>query len=341
MKNISLNFFGEEISIKMPTDLASLRKEISDNFMFSPSDAAEVIITYMKDLGKKIIKTEQDFANFISNKIGKVDLDISQDSQLYQKNYNTLKKESEDAQKELDICMKKKEELEKKKKAFLKEEKAKIIEINKKINKLVKQKKNVQKKMNEENKKFEKEEKENDSKIKSLKEKLGIKEEEKEKPKIKKIVKKKNILKSKNVILRGKKETDEKKEVHALVTCDGCNMCPLVGKRYKCDSCPNFDFCEECYKKKKEKHGHTFKQVKTDDLMKNILKKFSSKTENEEGKAIHQRCSCDGCGMNPIVGVRYKCSICDNFDYCQNCEELYNNEHNHPFIKLYKPNMNI
>ena len=68
MKNISLNFFGENVTIPIPTTLASLRKEISDKFLFSPSDAAEVIISYAKDLGKKIIQTEQDFSNFIMNK---------------------------------------------------------------------------------------------------------------------------------------------------------------------------------------------------------------------------------------------------------------------------------
>ena len=90
MKNISLNFFGEEISINMPNSLASLRKEISEKFMFSPSDAAEIIVSYMKDLGKKIIQTEQDFTNFISNQIGKIDLDISPDSKLYLKNLNSI-----------------------------------------------------------------------------------------------------------------------------------------------------------------------------------------------------------------------------------------------------------
>ena len=82
MKIISLNFFGEKVTINMPTTLESLRKEISDKFMFNPADAAEVVISYVKDLGKKLIQTEQDFANFISNKIGKLDLDISQTSRL-------------------------------------------------------------------------------------------------------------------------------------------------------------------------------------------------------------------------------------------------------------------
>ncbi len=120
MKNISLNFFGEEVSVRMPTSLSSLRKEISDKFMFSPSDAAEVIISYMKDLGKKIIQTEQDFAAFISNKITKIDLDISQNSKLYLKNLDSLQKENEEAKKELDLCLAKKEQIKKLKDKCLK-----------------------------------------------------------------------------------------------------------------------------------------------------------------------------------------------------------------------------
>ena len=336
MKNISLNFFGEEISIKMPTSLSSLRQEISEKFLFSPSDAAEVVLTYMKDLGTKIIQTEQDFVNFVSNKIGKINLDISQDSKLYQKNLNSLQKESEEAKKELELCLQKKEEIKKEKEACLKEEMAKIKEVEIKLKRLLRHKKSLQKKLNQDKKKFLEEEKENNKKILTLKEKLGIKEE-------KKISPKKTILKSKKVVkkLRAKNETNEKKEVHYLVTCDGCKMFPLVGKRYKCECCPNFDFCEECYKKKKAKHGHSFKQVETNMLLKEILQKFSPKTENNEGKAIHRNITCDGCGKYPITGTRYKCSICDNFDYCENCEEMYKNEHNHPFFKIYKPNMNI
>ena len=46
MKKIALNFFGEEVAINIPKDLTSLRKEISEKFMFSPSDTAEIILTY-------------------------------------------------------------------------------------------------------------------------------------------------------------------------------------------------------------------------------------------------------------------------------------------------------
>ena len=334
MNKISLNFFGEEVSIQIPNSLTSLRKEIADKFMFNASDAAEIVLSYMKDFGKKIIQTEQDFANFLANKIAKIDLDISQDSKLYLQNLNSIQKENEEAKKELDECLQKKVSIKTAKEECLKEEMIKMKEIERKIRILLKQKTKLAKKMKEDKANFDNQEKENNQKISTLKEKLGIKEEKK-----KKIIKKRTILKAnKAIIVKG---SNGKKEVHPLVTCDGCQMSPIVGKRYKCECCPNFDFCEECYKKNKEKHGHNFKEVETKALIKQLLNRFVPKAETKEGKPIHLMCTCDGCGKNPIIGPRFKCKICPEFNYCETCMNVYKNEHYHPFDKTDNPNMNI
>ena len=50
---------------------------------------------------------------------------------------------------------------------------------------------------------------------------------------------------------------------------------------------------------------------------------------------IHDRCECDGCGMFPILGPRYKCSVCKNFDFCSKCEEF--SDHEHAFLKINDP----
>lgn len=57
------------------------------------------------------------------------------------------------------------------------------------------------------------------------------------------------------------------------------------------------------------------------------------KDETHE-QVVHNGVTCDGCGESPIVGVRYKCAVCKNFDYCANCEEKL--DHDHPFLKIKK-----
>lgn len=42
------------------------------------------------------------------------------------------------------------------------------------------------------------------------------------------------------------------------VTCDGCGMNPMVGQRYACETCGNYDLCSECEKKG---HDHPLKLI--------------------------------------------------------------------------------
>lgn len=316
MKDISLDFFGEKVSIKMPTSLDSLRKAISEKFMFSPSDAAEVIISYVKDLGKKIIETEQDFSNFISNKIGKINLDISENSRLYLENYNTLKKENDENKKLLEECLKKDAELQKKQEELMKQEMEKITQLEEKIKKLQAKKKKLQTKLKAQTKLIEKEKKENSKKIQKLQKKLNG-DNTPVTPAPKKIVLKKAKV--------------PKKEVHPFATCDGCKVCPIIGKRYKCKENPNIDLCEKCFRKNNKSNGLKFEVVNTQKIMKQVILKASANRINTV--------SCEGCGMNPIEGERFKCSVCHNFNYCKNCEQMYKNMHGHPLVEVKPKNI--
>ena len=47
---------------------------------------------------------------------------------------------------------------------------------------------------------------------------------------------------------------------------------------------------------------------------------------------VHHKVKCDSCGAAPIVGIRYKCTVCRNFDFCEVCEAR--EEHGHPFLKI-------
>lgn len=47
---------------------------------------------------------------------------------------------------------------------------------------------------------------------------------------------------------------------------------------------------------------------------------------------VHERVNCDGCGQKGIIGIRYKCAVCSDFDFCERCEATI--EHEHPFLKI-------
>lgn len=59
--------------------------------------------------------------------------------------------------------------------------------------------------------------------------------------------------------------------------------------------------------------------------------------ELERTQGVHTGVRCDGCGVNPIIGCRYKCSVCQNYDFCPNCEDT--RKHEHPFIKIRRPQL--
>ena len=55
-------------------------------------------------------------------------------------------------------------------------------------------------------------------------------------------------------------------------------------------------------------------------------------------KLTHHGIVCSGCG-NSIDGIRYKCSICHEFDYCEKCEGKDKGGHGHPFLKITRPEL--
>ncbi|EPQ60265.1 hypothetical protein GLOTRDRAFT_134979 [Gloeophyllum trabeum ATCC 11539] len=111
-------------------------------------------------------------------------------------------------------------------------------------------------------------------------------------------------------------------------TCDLCDS-RIVGERYKCLDCPDFDACERCFSITPEQHpSHGFVRVKdSKDL---ILRHDASATEVHTAR-------CDSC-TQVIVGVRYKCMhpACPDYDLCSRCEAMPIPVHpsNHPMLKL-------
>ena len=202
MNKLILNFFGENLEINIPDTLDTLKKNISEKFFFSASDTAELIISYTKDKINKLIQSEKDFEEFIKSKIFKIDLNIDQNSKIFQNSLIELQNEKENNKKELEALLKRDKELQEEKNLKISDMKKKIEEYMKKIIEIQKQKKELIKPLDEEIEKYKEEinkiknetniekeiinKKENEINynINKIKTKLGIPIEQKEKMKI-------------------------------------------------------------------------------------------------------------------------------------------------------------
>ncbi|RHY32605.1 hypothetical protein DYB32_002592 [Aphanomyces invadans] len=120
-------------------------------------------------------------------------------------------------------------------------------------------------------------------------------------------------------------ETIDKELVtHDNVTCDGCQMSPLEGVRYKSAVVDDFDLCATC-----EASG---KWAATHEPFLKITHPCKSIRPNN----VHDGVVCDGCNMHPIVGARFKSAVIKNFDLCETCERSgkWNLSHG-PMLKIY------
>jgi hypothetical protein len=50
----------------------------------------------------------------------------------------------------------------------------------------------------------------------------------------------------------------------------------------------------------------------------------------------HPSVLCDHCNEG-IIGIRYKCAQCPDFDLCEECESCHNHDPSHAFLKLRVP----
>ena len=64
------------------------------------------------------------------------------------------------------------------------------------------------------------------------------------------------------------------------------------------------------------------------------IQEFEKKNNKKICVSVHNGITCNGCNQQNIKGIRYKCTICPEFNYCEKCEEKLGEKHLHPFFKL-------
>ena len=106
MKKLTLDFYGEKITIPFPNDFSSLSKEIDQNLNLNISDFFSLEISYTKNKIKKSIKSEDDYKLFICSKASVINLEIVESKELFKNNSMNLIQVSKEGKKKLEILRK-------------------------------------------------------------------------------------------------------------------------------------------------------------------------------------------------------------------------------------------
>jgi hypothetical protein len=57
---------------------------------------------------------------------------------------------------------------------------------------------------------------------------------------------------------------------------------------------------------------------------------------------LHPSVRCDGCDMHPLVGPRFKCAVCINFDLCESCfNSGFHASEGHPCHRIERPGASL
>ena len=100
---------------------------------------------------------------------------------------------------------------------------------------------------------------------------------------------------------------------------------------------------KELSEEEKIKEGiRTLVQSKLQSLEKTILDSISKKYPqqnniNNNNAIIHKGIKCSNCGMKNIIGIRYKCTTCSNYNLCEECEDSIEHDDTHVFLKIKEP----
>lgn len=95
------------------------------------------------------------------------------------------------------------------------------------------------------------------------------------------------------------------------------------------------DELQDAFQCMKSENRKTFRfQICTPDS-KSIPAAAATADASSPTLQVHKHVTCDGCGMFPLFGVRFKCAVRDNYDLCASCEAK--TEKAFPMIKIYNP----
>ena len=144
---------------------------------------------------------------------------------------------------------------------------------------------------------------------------------------------------------------------HEGICCDQCHVNPIVGIRYRCSMCANYDLCESCLIRNENLQQQQQQQQKsprawifdppfhdpTHIFYRLVGDKPSLSNQKEypiivaRDTAIHAGIICSTCSISDPKGYLYKCQECHNINLCEACEYKGVHNPNHTRLKVAVP----
>ncbi|UJR31530.1 hypothetical protein I4U23_019019 [Adineta vaga] len=130
------------------------------------------------------------------------------------------------------------------------------------------------------------------------------------------------------------------------IQCRACSSLRIIGDRYKCLECSDYDLCGRCFDQRRETFHHLNRhaivhysgpdEIFGESVM-NVkamitLTAFKEKYHLEE----HIDIGCNICKMNPLNGLRFKCDTCHDYNLCVSCMEKRLHDQSHPLLAIGK-----
>ncbi|EER10807.1 hypothetical protein Pmar_PMAR000850 [Perkinsus marinus ATCC 50983] len=103
--------------------------------------------------------------------------------------------------------------------------------------------------------------------------------------------------------------------IHYGSICDGCGVSPIVGRRYKCNYCAEYELCSRCFKEPANKQ-HRLEHLFT--LIARPAKLWTVHTKDQKG-TLYSEMACEMCGVLPPGGARYTIKCDCKAQMCLDC----------------------
>jgi hypothetical protein len=130
---------------------------------------------------------------------------------------------------------------------------------------------------------------------------------------------------------------DEEALAHESITCFKCMGTSVNKKNLPCRKCKGTGNISS------KEIGEVVKMVREEVRdycgiqFREMFRDYLIKRKSDQRNEVFDKVSCDGCEMCPIRGIRFMCSVCSNYDLCENCEKAGVHMH-HPMLKIRKAN---